>query len=107
MRAIDWHALSALAYTLHGVTLAHWGNQLCGGYYLVRYLHLDDQNRFIIVVRIPLQPVDGWDLELSSTISGQIASELPTMEYIEAHMNIPVPHIIYYSVEFKDPHLIS
>ena len=102
-RAVDWDALSALACTLHGVTLAHWGNQLCGGYNLVRYLHLDDQNKTIIIARVPLQPVDGWDPELSRTISSQIASEVATMEYIKAHTNIPVPHIIHYSAEFKDP----
>jgi len=55
VRAVDWDALSALACTLHGVTLAHWtrGDQLCGGYNLVRYLHLDDQNKTIIVARVP------------------------------------------------------
>lgn len=103
MRAVDWDALSALACTLRGVTLAHWGDQLCGGYNLVRYLHLDDQNKSIIVARVPLHPVDGWDPEFSSTISSQIASEVATMEYIEAYTNIPIPHIIHYSSEFKDP----
>jgi hypothetical protein len=102
-RAVDWHALSTLACTLHGVTLAQWGDQLCGGYNLVRYLHLEDQSKTIIVARVPLQPVDGWDPELSSTILSQIASEVATMEYIEEHTNIPIPHIIHHSIEFGDP----
>ena len=45
VRAVNWHALSALACTLHGVTFACWSNQLFGWYNLMRCLHLDDHNK--------------------------------------------------------------
>ena len=102
VKAVHWSTPSTLACTLYGADSADWGEQLNGAYNLVRFLHLRDQQKTIVVARVPLQPADGWNSDRSTAISTQITSEVATMEYIEAHINIPIPHIIHYSADFSD-----
>jgi hypothetical protein len=102
VKAVHWNTLSTLACTLYGADSADWGEQLNGAYNLVRFLHLHDQQKTIVVARVPLQPADGWNSDRSTAISTQITSEVATIEYIEAHTNIPIPHIIHYSADFSD-----
>jgi Phosphotransferase enzyme family len=98
-RIVNWDVLSALACKLHQVHFAHWGEQFSGGYNLVRFLHLDNDHKDIVVVRVPLQPVDGLTVSRSEALCSRIASEVATMQYIESHTSIPVPHVIHHSSE--------
>ncbi|KIM71435.1 hypothetical protein PILCRDRAFT_99463 [Piloderma croceum F 1598] len=102
MRAVHWSTLSILACTLYGADSADWGKQLNGAYNLVCFLHLHDQQKTIVVARVPLQPADGWNSDRSTAISSQIISKVAMMEYIGAHTNIQIPHIIHYSTYFSD-----
>ena len=81
---------------VHGANSADRGDQLNGAYNLVRFLHLHDQQKTIVrvVARVPLQPAD---LGRPTAISNRITSDVATMEYIEAHTNIQIPHIIHYT----------
>jgi hypothetical protein len=93
---VNWDALSTL---VHKVNSANWGDQLNGSYNLVRFLHLHDQENTIVVTRIPLHPIDGWDSESSGKISNQIATTVATMQYIEAYTKIPIPHVIHHNAD--------
>jgi hypothetical protein len=57
---VDWNALASLACSLHGVTSSRWGDQLSGGYNVVRFLHLDDANHTSVVACVPYRPDHGW-----------------------------------------------
>jgi hypothetical protein len=45
---VDWDALSSLACKLHNADSAQWGDQLSGGYNLVRFLHLHDARKTVL-----------------------------------------------------------
>ena len=97
--AVDWNAVASIACRLLKVSDCRWGNQLWGGYNVVRFLHMDDKNHTELVVRVPYRPEEGWTAMNSKIIASQLSSEVATMQYVEAHTSIPVPHIIYHSVE--------
>ena len=97
--AVDWNAVASVACRLLGVTDWHWGSQLSGGYNVVRFLHMDDINRTILVVRVPYRPEEGWTAENSKIFAGRLSSEVATMEYVRVHTSIPVPRIIHHSIE--------
>ncbi|KAH7881948.1 hypothetical protein F5I97DRAFT_1945504 [Phlebopus sp. FC_14] len=75
--------------------LRQFVNHTSGGFNLVRFLHLDDDE---VVVRLPLYP----DPETTGPMTPQImnqnvrkmASMLASMEYVATYSNIPVPSII-------------
>ena len=96
---VNWDALSAIVCKLHQVNLAHWGEQFSGGYNLIRLLHLHNSHEAVMVVRVPLQPVDGLTVAHSEALCSRIASEVATMQYIESYTSIPVPHVIHHSAE--------
>jgi len=43
--AVNWDTLSALACRLRQVNSSQWGEQVSGGYNLIRFLHLHDSTR--------------------------------------------------------------
>jgi len=96
---VDWDKLSAFACRLLQTPSASWGESTSGAYNLVRFLHLDDAEKTIIVARVPLRPVGGFTPKQSSAICNRISSEVATMEYIEAYTRISIPHVIHHCVE--------
>ncbi|KAK7471266.1 hypothetical protein VKT23_002674 [Stygiomarasmius scandens] len=93
--SVNWDALSALACRHYKVEGFHWGDQLWGGYNLVRFLHLHDDSKTVLVARVPLHDVsDKSAAKHRLAISNRVASEIAIMEYIESQTNIPIPHII-------------
>ena len=97
--AVDWNAVASIASRLLEVSDCRWGSQLSGGYNVVRFLHMDDKNRTVLVVRVPYRPEDGWTAENSKIFAGRLSSEVATMQYVRAHTSIPVPRVIHHSVE--------
>jgi hypothetical protein len=98
--SVRWDALSAIACLLFGTTSATWGEQHCGGYNIVRFLHLvNDNETTVVVARIPLRPDCGWESPESVSIARRITSEVATMKYIECHTRIQIPHVLQYSAE--------
>jgi Phosphotransferase enzyme family len=109
--AVNWNVLASLACSIYCATSSRWGDQLSGGYNVVRFLHIDDPNRSVLVVRLPYRPMDGWTAEYAKSFASQMSSEVATMRYLAAHTSIPVPRIIHYSVEadgggFGSPYMI-
>ncbi|KIM88331.1 hypothetical protein PILCRDRAFT_771158 [Piloderma croceum F 1598] len=97
--AIDWNALASLACSLHAATSSRWGNQLSGGYNVVRFLHLDDANHTVVVARVPYRPDDGWTREYIEAFAPQMSSEVAVMRYVMARTSIPVPRVIHHCIE--------
>ena len=100
---VNWDALSSLACKIYQVDSSHWGDQTSGGYNLVRFLHLHDSHNTTLVARVPLQSEEDLSTEQHhSAISKRIESEVATMEYIESHTSIPVPHVVHYSAHYTE-----
>ena len=98
--AVNWNAVASIACRLLEVSDSSWGDQLCGGYNVVRFLHMGDKDSSTeVVVRVPYQPEEGWNAENSELIASRISSEVATMQYLSAHTSIPVPRIIHHSVD--------
>ena len=97
--AVDWDVLASVTRSLFGVISSRWGDQIPGGYNVVRFLHLDDVRQTVLVVRLPYRPAEGWTIEWVNALASRMSSEVATMRYIATHTNIPVPHVIYNSVE--------
>jgi hypothetical protein len=97
--AVDWNVLASLACSLHGVISSRWGDQLSGGYNVVRFLHLDDANHTVVVARVPYRPAEGWTEGYAKAFAPQISSEVAIMRYVTAHTSIPVPRLIHYCIE--------
>ena len=96
---INWDVLSTIPCKTYGVASAHWGEFTWGGYNLVRFLHLDDAGKTIIVARVPLCSLEGLSSEQSIVLCNRISSEVATMEYVQTYTHIPIPHVIHYSAE--------
>ncbi|KIM89456.1 hypothetical protein PILCRDRAFT_95266 [Piloderma croceum F 1598] len=96
---VNWDNLSTIPCKIYGVASAHWGDLTWGGYNLVRFLHLDDPRKTIVVARVPLRPLEGLSSEQTVVLCNRISSEVATMEYVETYTNIPIPHVIHYSAE--------
>ena len=96
IETVHWDALSSLACKLLQVDSSHWGDHLSGARNLVRFLHLHDADNTILVARVPLK-LEDVTAPYDHRISQQIASEVATMQYVESHTNIPVPHIHHHS----------
>jgi hypothetical protein len=97
--AVDWNVLASLARSLHGTTSSRWGDQVSGGYNVVRFLHFDDPNHTVVVARVPYLPDSGWTGDYVNAFAPQMSSEVAIMRYLTAHTSIPVPHVIHYCVE--------
>ncbi|KIM43525.1 hypothetical protein M413DRAFT_25879 [Hebeloma cylindrosporum] len=98
---VNWDILSSLECKLLQVDSSHWGDQISGGYNLVRFLHLHDSQNTTLVARVPLRSEDDISTEHDSAISKRIESEVATMEYVKSHTNIPVPHVYHHSAHAK------
>ncbi|KAH0838881.1 hypothetical protein J3R83DRAFT_7308 [Lanmaoa asiatica] len=96
IQAVNWDSILRTVRDKVGATTARWGQQKSGGYNVIRFLHLDDDQ---VVVRLPLYPHP----ELSGPMSPKImdrnvrktATMLASMEYVATHTSIPVPRIIH------------
>ena len=97
--AVDWNVVASIACRLLEVSDCRWGSQLWGGYNVVRFLHMDDKNCIVLVVRVPLRPEEGWTAKNSKIFADRMSSEVATMQYVRAHTSVPVPRIIHHSVE--------
>ena len=97
--AVNWNVVTSIACRLLEVSECRWGSQISGGYNVVRFLHMDDKNRTVLVVRVPYRPEEGWTVKNSKIFAGRLSSEVATMQYVRAHTNIPVPRIIHHNVE--------
>jgi hypothetical protein len=91
---VNWDALSCLACKIYQVDSSHWGDQISGGYNLVRFLHIHDSENTILVARVPLQSEDEV---IAEDTWKRMESEVATMDYVEHYTNIPVPHVHHYS----------
>ena len=89
----------SIACRLLEVSDCRWGNQLWGGYNVVRFLHMDDKNHTELVVRVPYRPEEGWTATNSKTIASLLSSEVATIQNVRSHTSIPAPRIIHHSVE--------
>ncbi|KDR66381.1 hypothetical protein GALMADRAFT_259458 [Galerina marginata CBS 339.88] len=96
---VNWDALSSLGRKLLQADGSHWGEHISGGYNLVRFLHLHDSHNTTLVARVPLRSKEVMNAEHDPAISKRVASEVATMEYVEAHTNIPVPHVFHHSAD--------
>ena len=109
--AVNWDVLSSLACKLYQVDSSHWGEQISGGYNLVRFLHLHDSENSTLVARVPLRS-EGDDLtaQKDSPTWKRIKNEVATVEYIESHINIPVPHVYHHSAhaegDVRSPYIL-
>ncbi|TFK31466.1 hypothetical protein BDQ12DRAFT_739997 [Crucibulum laeve] len=99
VNAINWDTLSTIACQLYQVSSAKWGEQVSGGYNVVRFLHLDDTTNTVLAARVPYQPVDGMTDERADALCGRICSEVATMEYISMHSRIPIPRVVRHSID--------
>jgi hypothetical protein len=97
--AVYWDVVASIACRLLKVSSSQWGSQVAGGYNVVRFLHLDDENDTVVVVRVPYRPAEGWTVESSKDIARQLSSEVAAMRYVTSHTSIHVPHVIHYNVE--------
>ena len=102
VNAVNWDALLEIACKVLQVHGACWGNQVSGGYNLIRFLELNDSVKTIVIVRVPLHPEEGATERLMKSYCNLVASEVATMQYIEAYTSIPVPHILHFSVELDE-----
>src|ERR1700691_3427900 len=82
-RHIIWDVLSTILCKTYQVASAHWGDFTWGGYNLVRFLHLDDPCKTIVVARVPLCSLEGLSSEQSTVLCNRISSEVSTMEYVQ------------------------
>ncbi|KAJ7578719.1 hypothetical protein C8J56DRAFT_355276 [Mycena floridula] len=91
LKAVNWDILAEKACRLlqAEISSAKWGSHKRGAFNLVRFLHAGDRE---IVARIPLE----WDPKLPSSVPRR-QSEVATMQYIEEHTKIPIPHVFEYS----------
>ncbi|GBE85653.1 hypothetical protein SCP_0801730 [Sparassis crispa] len=99
VNAINWDALSAITCKLHQVQSAEWRDPLWGGYNVVRFLHLDNADKTVIVARVPHRPSKGYTTEHSRALSNRISSEVATMEYVATYTRIPIPRVLHFSAE--------
>ncbi|KIJ41737.1 hypothetical protein M422DRAFT_31690 [Sphaerobolus stellatus SS14] len=99
VNAVNWDALSAIACDIYRVESATWGQQFNGGYNVVRFLLLGDENGTEIVARVPYRPEDGMTDERAEALGRRIASEVATMEYVAEQTKIPVPRVIAHNIE--------
>ena len=97
--AVDWNVIASIACRLFEVSDCRWGSQLCGGYNVVRFLHMDDKNSTVLVVRVPYRPEEGWTAQNSKIFASRLSSEVATMQYVRTHTSIPIPRVIHHSVE--------
>jgi hypothetical protein len=96
---VDWNMVASIACRLLKVSSCQWGNQVSGGYNVVRFIHLDDANHTVLVVRVPYRPTEGWTVENSKAFASQLSSEVATMRYVMSNTIIHVPRVIHYSAE--------
>ncbi|KAJ3856697.1 hypothetical protein EV368DRAFT_31824 [Lentinula lateritia] len=101
---VKWDKLASVACTLSQLPpgSCHWGEQLSGGYNLVRFLHLYDNQESIVVARVPLRSEDAMSEEHSSAISKRIESEVVTMKYVDTRTAIPIPHVLHYNAHAEE-----
>ena len=97
--AVDWNVIASITCKLLEVSDCRWGDQLCGGYNVVRFLHIDDKNSTVLVVRVPYRPEEGWTAQNSKIFASRLSSEVATMQYVRAHTSIPIPRVIHHCVE--------
>ena len=97
--AIDWNAAASTACRLLEVSDCRWGRKDYGGYNVVRFLHMDDENSTVLVVRVPYRPEEGWTANNLKIVASRLSSEVATMKYVSAHTSIPVPRVIHHSVD--------
>ena len=97
--AIDWNAAASIACRLLEVSDCRWGSLDYGGYNVVRFLHMDDENSTVLVVRVPYRPEEGWTANNLKIVASRLSSEVATMKYVSAHTSIPVPRVIHHSVD--------
>jgi hypothetical protein len=63
MAAVDWNVVASIASRLLEVSDCRWGSRLSGGFNVVRFLHMNDKDRTLLVVRVPYRPAEGWTVE--------------------------------------------
>ncbi|KAJ3837665.1 hypothetical protein EV361DRAFT_895505 [Lentinula raphanica] len=110
---VNWDNLSSLACTLAQLpqgTGCHWEEQFSGGYNLVRFLHLHDPQKTVIVARVPLRSEGAMTEDRDFAISKRIESEVVTMKYIETRTTIPVPHVFHHNAcaneDVRSPYIL-
>ncbi|KAF9510052.1 hypothetical protein BS47DRAFT_1373386 [Hydnum rufescens UP504] len=89
VNVVNWEILRALACQPYPAQSAYWGDQISGGH------NVPDT----VVVRVPLRLPNNLTVEHSEALCSRIASEVATMQYIEAYTSIPIPHILHYNTE--------
>ena len=100
--SVDWEALAEVGRHHYQAASAVWGEQICGGYNVVRFLHLDDDKGTTIVARIPIHPIGGLvESEGTQALSRRIQSEVASMEYVLEKTSIAVPRVVAYSAELS------
>ena len=100
---VDWDALADVALQALRVDPAianpRWGEEKCGGFNLVRFLHVNSApENLIVVARVPIRQKEELG-HAASAKSNRIRSEVATMEYVARHTTIPVPRVLAFSAE--------
>ncbi|KAG8946599.1 hypothetical protein FRC03_001333 [Tulasnella sp. 419] len=96
--AVSWDTLQTKALENYSIKSGNWGEVISGAYNAVRFLQIDDAAHTVLVARIPKLPEEGWTEDEAQATSRRLSSEIATMQFVEAHTKIPVPHIFHYSL---------
>ena len=82
MVVVDWNMVTSIASRLLEVSDCRCGIKLSGGFIVVRFLHMNDKNGIVQIVRIPYLPEEGWTAENSKLSADRLSSEVATMQYV-------------------------
>ena len=65
---------ASIASGLLEVSDCSWGSQLSGGFNVVRFLHMEDKNGTVLVVRVPYRSEEGWTAKNSKISADRLSS---------------------------------
>jgi len=46
--SVNWNVLASVTCLIHGATTSQWGDQVSGGYNVVRFLHLGSSTLYLL-----------------------------------------------------------
>lgn len=98
---VDWDTLLAITSRTLSFDNMRWGSHTSGSYNLVRFVHHNEDEVPVAVVRVPLLPEGELTPEFIQSMEIRYKSETATMTYISTHTAIPVPKVFDSSVSFE------
>lgn len=92
LSSTNWEVIGKLVVGILGAKPTSWGQTKSGGFNLVRFLHLEDQQD--VVVRVPLNHIGSPGTAVRDVVA--------TMQYFQENTKIPLPCIICYSTSAEE-----